>query len=84
MHMESAVIYYSGKDRSSGTGIGSGYSEAGGAESPVPDRRIGDSLAAFAIASEYTEVLQGLPIHDVTASQLGTGLVEAFLHEPGS
>lgn len=33
---------------------------------------------------EYSEILQGVPIHDVTASQLSIGLVEAFLHELGS
>ena len=41
-------------------------------------------MAAPAVALKYAEVVQGLPIHDVTASQLSTGLVEAFLHEPGS
>ena len=51
---------------------------------PVPGVSPGDLDPSCVTEGDYIEVLSGLPIHDVTPAGIATGLVEAYLQEPGA
>ena len=51
---------------------------------PVPGGPPGSLEPSGMTEDEYTEMLRGLPIHGVTPAGVATGLIEAYLHEPGA
>ena len=51
---------------------------------PAPGVPLGDLDPSCLTDDAYTQVLSGLPIHDVTPAGIATGLVEAYLQEPGA